>query len=89
MARCSEPSQCKVYPSLSCNLPVRNDKFQCLWILCMSEELWTAPVRPDCAVKLSDPACSGNTTDLDTASQSMANLYTDGVVSFEAIAVFL
>jgi hypothetical protein len=36
----------------------------------------------------SDPACSGNMTDFDTASQRMAGFYTDDVVSFETLMGF-
>jgi hypothetical protein len=37
----------------------------------------------DCDVNPSDPSCAGNGTGIDPASQRMANLYSDDMVSGE------
>ncbi|ORY11047.1 hypothetical protein BCR34DRAFT_614845 [Clohesyomyces aquaticus] len=51
------------------------------WCLIESQD-WVGSdiVRPDCVANPSDPACSGNITDFDQASQRMANLYSDDIL---------
>ncbi|OCL06228.1 carbohydrate-binding module family 50 protein [Glonium stellatum] len=51
------------------------------WCLIESQD-WVGSdiIRPNCNINPSDPACSGNITDVNPAYQRMANLYTNDVL---------
>jgi hypothetical protein len=54
------------------------------WCLVESQDWIGADVyQVDCDTDPSDPSCAGNGTGIDPASERMANLYSDEVVSYQ------